>query len=155
MKSIGDLLSDHPFFADLDPAVISLIAGCGTNVHMAPRQRILTEGEPADVFYVLRSGRVAVEIAVPGREPLVIETLGPGEILGVSWLFPPYRLSFDATALEDTSAVAIDAACLRGKCDADPQLGYALMSRFARLLRDRLQATRLQLLDVYSDSATR
>lgn len=149
MKSIRDLLADHPFFAELSAADVDLLAGCGANVHFAVGERVLTEGQPADVFYVLRSGRVALEISVAGREPLVIETLGAGEVLGVSWLFPPYRWSFDATAIEDTSAVAVDGACLRLKCDADPRLGYALMLRFSAVLRERLQATRLQLLDVY------
>lgn len=155
MKSIRDLLAEHPFFAGLEPADIDLLAGCGTNVHFRAGQRIMVEGDPADVFYVLRSGRVSIEIGVPGRAPLVIDTVVAGEILGVSWLFAPHRWSFDATALDETSAVAVDGACLRGKCDADPRLGYLLMSRFARLLRDRLQATRLQLLDVYGADVVR
>jgi CRP/FNR family transcriptional regulator, cyclic AMP receptor protein len=149
VKSIRDLLAEHPFFAGLDPADVDLLAGCGANVRFAAGSRILAEGEPADLFYVLRSGRAALEVSVPGRKPLVIETLGPGEILGVSWLFAPYRWAFDATALDDVSAVGLDAACLRAKCDEDTRLGYVLMSRFAVLLRDRLQAARLQLLDVY------
>ncbi|MDH4144204.1 MAG: cyclic nucleotide-binding domain-containing protein [Acidimicrobiia bacterium] len=149
MKAIHDLLAEHPFFAELEPADLDLLAGCGANVHFRAGERILVEGEPADVFYVLRSGRVSLEIGVPGRAPLVIDTVGAGEILGVSWLVAPHRWAFDAIALGETSAVALDAACLRGKCDADPRLGYALMSRFARLLRDRLQSTRFQLLDVY------
>ena len=149
MKSIHDLLAEHPFFVGLDPVDVEVLAGCGSNVRFSAGSRILAEGEPADRFFVLRSGRAALEVSVPGRMPLVIETLGPGELLGVSWLFAPYRWTFDASALDDVSAVGLDAACLRGKCDADPRLGYALMSRFAVLLRDRLQATRLQLLDVY------
>jgi CRP-like cAMP-binding protein len=149
VKAIHHLLAEHPFFAGLEPADLDLLAGCGHNVHFRSGQRILAEGDPADVFYVVRSGRACLEISVPGRTPLVIQTVGPGELLGVSWLFAPHRWAFDATALAETTAVALDAACLRGKCDADPRLGYALMSRFAQLLRDRLQATRLQLLDVY------
>jgi CRP/FNR family transcriptional regulator, cyclic AMP receptor protein len=153
LQAIRDLLAEHPFFAGLEPADLDLLAGCGTNVHFRSGQRILVEGEAADVFYLLRSGRVALEVGVPGRAPLMIDTVGAGEILGVSWLFAPHRWAFDATALDETSAVAVDAACLRGKCDADPRLGYLLMSRFARLLRDRLQATRLQLLDIYGADA--
>lgn len=151
MKDIRDLLAEHAPFADLDPADLELIAGCGRNVRFARGERIQIEGHAADEFYVLRAGRAAIEVDAPGRDPLVIQTLGPGEVIGVSWLFPPHRWAFDVTALDDTAAVALDATCLRGKCDADHRLGYALMTRFARLLRDQLQVTRLQLLDVYRD----
>jgi CRP-like cAMP-binding protein len=149
MTSIRDLLAAHPFFDGLSAADVDLLAACGTDVRFARGSRVLSGGQPAASFYLLCSGRVALEISVAGREPLVIETLGAGEVLGVSWLFPPYRASFDATAMDDTSAVEMNAAALRRACDGDPRLGYAVMSRFSGLLRDRLQATRLQLLDVY------
>lgn len=149
MKSISDLLSEHPFFAGLPAEHLALIEGCGTNVHFAEDEVILHADQPADLFYVLRRGKVAIEIDTPRKGPLVIETIGAGDILGVSWLLPPYRWAFDARAVESTSAVALDAACLRGKCDDDPVLGYALFNRFAALMGERLQATRLQLLDVY------
>ena len=149
MKSIHDLLHEHPFFEGLPPAMIDVISGCGTNVHYDPGEAVFAANDPSDRFFVLRRGKVALEIDTPRRGPLVIETIGPGEVLGVSWILPPYRASFDARATEDTSAVSIDAACLRGKCDADHELGYVLYKRFAGLVRDRLQATRVQLLDVY------
>ncbi len=149
MTAIDELLAEHPFFAGLTPEHVELIAGCGVNVHLAPGASVFDEGQPADTFYVLRRGSVAIEIAVPDREPMVVETVGAGEVLGMSWLLPPYRWTFDGRARDDISAVELDAACLRGKCDADPALGYELYKRFAGLMRDRLQATRLQLLDVY------
>ncbi len=83
----------------------------------------------------------------------MISTLGEGAVVGWSWLFPPHRWSFDARALEQVRAVAFDGGCLRGKCDADHELGYELMRRFAAVMLERLQATRLQLLDVYGGSA--
>ncbi len=149
MRAIADLLNEHPFFAGLSPGQIELIAGCGVNIHLAPDASVFDEGQPADTFYVLRRGSVAVEIAVPDREPMVVETVGAGDVLGVSWLLPPYRWTFDGRAQSEVTAVELDAACLRGKCDDDPVLGYELYKRFAGLMRDRLQATRLQLLDVY------
>jgi CRP/FNR family cyclic AMP-dependent transcriptional regulator len=149
MKTIADLLEEHPFFGDLQPEALELIAGCGLNVHFADDERMLSEGEPADNFFVLRTGKVAIEVNSPQSGPLVIETIGPGEILGVSWFMPPYRSTFDARAVEATTAVSIDAACLRGKCDEDTALGYELFKRFAGLVYERLQAARLQLLDVY------
>jgi CRP/FNR family transcriptional regulator, cyclic AMP receptor protein len=152
VREIRDLLAVEPFFADLDADYLDLVAGCGTNVRFDAGTMIFREGEPADTFYVLRQGKVALEIHVPERGALVIETLGPGELLGWSWLFPPYRWHFDARAIAATAAVALDGACLRGKCDDDTRLGYLLMRRFAEVSQERLQATRLQLLDVYGDA---
>ncbi len=153
MKTIRDLLAEHPLFGDLDPALLDLMAGCGENIHFDAGARIVQEGAIADKFYLLRRGRVAIEATAPPRGAIVIETLGPDEVLGVSWPFPPYRWAFDGVATEATSAIAMDAQCLRDKCDAEPALGYQVFSRFAQLMRDRLQATRLQLLDVYGNHA--
>lgn len=154
MKEISDLLGEHPFFTGLADEHLALVAGCGTNVRFEADQVILTAEEPADLFYVLRRGKAAIEIDTPRKGPLVIETVGAGDILGVSWLLPPYRWAFDARAVEETSAVALDAACLRGKCDDDPVLGYELYKRFAGLIRDRLTATRIRVLDLYGGDAS-
>lgn len=149
MKSIDDLLREQRFFAELDAPHQALVAGCASNCHFGPGAYICRENDPADAFYVIRHGHVALEIASPGRAPLVIATLGSGDIVGASWLVPPYRWRFDARAVEDTRAARIDAACLRAKIEADHDFGYAMMTCFVPLLVDRLQATRLQLLDVY------
>lgn len=149
MKSIAELLAEQPSFAGLDAAALALIAGCGVNTGFGTGEYLLREGEAAETFFVLRSGRVALETYAPPRGALVIETLGPGDLVGWSWLFPPYRWHFDAVALEPVRAVALDGACLRGKCEEDPRLGYELTRRFAGVIVARLQATRLRLLDVY------
>ncbi len=149
IRGLEELLAEHPFFRDLPPEDIALIAGCGRNVHFEEGEYIFREGEPADHFYLIRHGRVALEIFAPERGPLVIETIGEGEVLGWSWLFPPYRWSSDARASEPTRAVALDGACLRGKCEDDLRLGYELMRRFAQVIMGRLQATRVRLLDIY------
>jgi CRP/FNR family transcriptional regulator, cyclic AMP receptor protein len=149
MRTIDQLIGDSPTLAGLAPDQLTLIAGCAHNEHIEPETMVAREGSPADVFYMVRKGEVALEMAVPGRDALVIATLGPGEILGWSWLFEPYRWQFDARALGPVEAVSFDGACLRGKCDADHELGYELMRRFAASLLARLQATRLQLMDVY------
>lgn len=154
MKSISELLHEHSFFSGLDEPTLELISGCATNVHFRPDHPILRANDAADVFYVIRKGRVAVEVDTPRSGPIVVETLGSGEILGVSWLLPPHRWTFDARAIDDTSAISIDAACLRGKCDDDPALGYALFTRFAGLIHNRLQAARLQILDVYGSNVS-
>jgi len=150
-RSLESLIADAPLFDGMAPEALALLAGCASNVRFAEGERLFTEGEPADRFYVLRHGSVALEMFVPARGTAVIETIEAGEVLGWSWLFEPYRWHFDARALSLVRATAFDGACLRGKCDADPALGYDLMGRFAQVLIGRLQSTRLRLLDVYGD----
>ena len=149
IRALEELISAAPAFAGLSPAHLELIAGCGGNQHFAAGERLFTEGRAAERFYLIREGAVALEVDAPGRGPLVIETLHEGDVVGWSWLFEPYRWEFDARATRPTATVSFDGACLRGKCQEDHELGYQLMRRFAALLIDRLQATRLQLLDVY------
>jgi len=153
MKTIRDLLGEHQLFRSFHPDLLELMAGCGHNVHFEAGKQIFSEGEPADEFYVLRSGKVSIGIAVPHRGTVLVETLGPNEVLGVSWPFPPYRWEFDSRAMDPTSAIAMDAECLRTKCEEDPALGYQVFKSFALLMRNRLQATRLQLLDLYGNHA--
>lgn len=149
MPDIEHVLKEHPFFAGLPSAQAKLIAGCARYCLFGAGQYLFHEGEPANEFFVIRHGHVALEIVAPGQAPLVFATLGQGEIVGASWLVPPYRWTFDARAVELTRVIGIDAACLRGKCEADHDLGYAMMKRFLSVLAQRLHATRLQILDIY------
>ena len=151
-RGIGELLGEVPIMEGLDPGHLELIAGCGSIRAFEEGERLFREGEPADAFYLLRHGRVALEIYVPGRGDVPVTTIGPGEIAGWSWLVPPYEWHLDAGALERGSAIEFDGACLRGKFDADPELGYQMMKRFATVLLERLQETRVQMLDVYGHS---
>jgi CRP/FNR family transcriptional regulator, cyclic AMP receptor protein len=148
-EGIEDIVAAHPFFAGLDEAHARLVGGCAMNARFDAGQFLFHEGEPAERFYLLRHGRVSLEIASPGRGAVSFQTLGPGEIVGVSWLIPPYRWSYDARALELVRAIAVDAVCLRRKSEADHDFGYAMMKGFVPVLVQRLQATRLQILDVY------
>lgn len=145
------ILLEHPFFKTLDPHFVELIAGCSKNVRFDSGQFIAHEGDPADKFYLIRHGKVSVEIFAPGRGSVVVDTATDGEVLGWSWIVPPYVAHFDARAVEMTRAIEIDGKCLRSKCEADNKLGYEVMKRFAQLIVHRLQATRLQLLDLYGD----
>jgi CRP/FNR family transcriptional regulator, cyclic AMP receptor protein len=151
METIEHQLHDLPFFAGLRTADLELIAGCASNVRFREGELLFRDGDNADVFYVLRHGRVALETFVPARGPFTIETLEAGEVVGWSWLFPPYRWHFDAHARSLVRATRFDGACLRAKCESDPRLGYELMFRFAQVMIDRLQSTRLRLLDVYGN----
>ena len=151
MQTIADQLAEIPFFAGLAPGEVETVAGCASNVHFDAGSVLFREGDQADTFFVVRHGSIAVETFVPARGSMTIETIEAGEVIGWSWLFPPYRWHFDARALTDVRATAFDGACLRGKCDADPVLGFDLMSRFAQVLIERLQWTRLRLLDLYGN----
>jgi CRP-like cAMP-binding protein len=147
-QTLEPVLRRHEFFAGLDPEYLTLIAGCARNVVFGDGTFLFREGDPAETFYLVREGAIALEIAAPGRV-LTVQTLGAGEMTGFSWLMGPHRWHFDGRAVGRVHAIEMDGACLRAKCDADPRLGYDLMQRFANLATRRLQATRLQILDVY------
>jgi CRP-like cAMP-binding protein len=149
MESLEQILAKHPFFAGFAPAHCQLVAGCARNHRYDGGEYLVREGATANEFFLIRHGQVALEIASPGRTPSVFATVGEGEIVGASWLVPPYRWMFDARAVVLTRAIGIDAACLRGKCEADHDLGYEMMKRFLPILVQRLHATRMQILDVY------
>jgi CRP/FNR family transcriptional regulator, cyclic AMP receptor protein len=149
VRTLEPLLARQEFFRDLDPGYLSLLVGCASNVRFPEGMFLFREGEPAQQFFLIREGKVALEIAAPGRGHLVVQTVGEGGLVGVSWLFPPYRYQFDGRAISPVRALALDGVCLRSHCEQDPRLGYELMQRFARVAVQRLQATRLQMLDVY------
>jgi CRP/FNR family transcriptional regulator, cyclic AMP receptor protein len=149
MRTIDELVGESPVFEGMTEEQLQLIAGCAQNAGFAAGERLFREGEPADTFYLVRKGRVALSTHAPARGPVLIETLDPGEIVGWSWIVPPYVWHFDARAVDDVRAVAFDGACLRGKCETDHALGYELMRRFGGVMLDRLQHTRLRLLDLY------
>jgi CRP/FNR family transcriptional regulator, cyclic AMP receptor protein len=153
MRTLDQVVAESAVFAGLEPEQLQLIAGCGQIAAYAGGDRLFREGSPADTFFLVRRGLIAITTNVPGRGDVTIETLEPGEVIGWSWLFPPYRWHFDARAVEDAGVVAFDGACLRGKCDADHALGYELMLRFAQVMIERLQRTRTLLLDVYGNGS--
>jgi CRP/FNR family transcriptional regulator, cyclic AMP receptor protein len=153
MEGLERIVKEHPFFAGIPNAFSELVSGCAKNVQFAAGHYLFHEAEPADWFYLLRHGRVALQVTAPGRGAVTFQTMAEGEIVGLSWLIPPYRWTYDAKAIELTRAIAMDAKCLRQKCEADHDLGYEMMKRFMPVLIQRLQATRLQILDVYGTPA--
>jgi CRP/FNR family transcriptional regulator, cyclic AMP receptor protein len=146
--TLEPLLRRQEFFARLDPEYLALIAGCARNVAFPDGTFLFREGTAADRFYLLTEGMVALEIAAPGRV-VTVQTLREGEVAGFSWLMGPHEWQFDGRTVGRVRAIEMDGTCLRAKCESDPRLGYDLMRRFARLATRRLQATRLQILDVY------
>lgn len=149
METLEGILAEHPFAKDLDKRYLALLVGCAANVRFDPGQFIFREGKEAKQFYLIRHGKIALEVFAASAGEITIMTLGAGEVLGWSWLFPPYQWKFDARAVETTLAIALDAQCLRTKCEADHDLGYELLKRFAFMVEQRLDSTRLQLLNAY------
>jgi CRP-like cAMP-binding protein len=151
---LGPILAEHPLFKGFEQRYLDLLTGCAKNVVFKVGQFIFREGEPADSFYILRAGQVRLEIPTLNQGRVVIQTLGEGDVLGWSWFVPPYRWHFDARALEQTRALSLDGKCLRKKMEENHDLGYHLLKRFVPVIVDRLQATRLQLLDFYGTYGT-
>jgi CRP/FNR family transcriptional regulator, cyclic AMP receptor protein len=149
MEDLKNILTTHPFFAGMKPENLQLVVGCASNVRFDAGKFIFREGEEANEFYLLRHGKVGLEVYAPERGPITIQTLGEGDILGWSWLVAPYRWKFDARVIEMTRAIGLDGKCLREKSESDYQLGYELLKRFSQVMVEHLQAARLQLLNVY------
>ena len=150
MRTLEGILAAHPFFSGWEPRYLQLAVGCASNVRFNAGEFVFQEGEEANTFYLIREGRVALEVAFPGRSTVTIQTLDGGEMLGWSWLIPPYHWRFDARAVKTTIAIALDGKCLRRKCEEDHELGYELVKQVVSSLGQRLDATRMRLLDIYS-----
>lgn len=149
MKNINDIIKEHPFFKGFTADEINFISSCGQNKIFQQNEIIAKENAPANEFFLIRHGKVAICAIMPNRENKIIQTISEGEVIGWSWLFPPHRWMFEIIAIEPTRTLALNGKCLREKLDQTPELGYKLMKEFAQLLIARLNATRLQLLDVY------
>lgn len=146
---IADELAAIRFFASFPPTLTLRLAKCAERVSYPAEATILTEGAPADGFWVIESGRVAVGVSTPQRGLAVIETLARGDILGWSWLFPPHRWNFDAVTLEPVSAIQIHASCLREYLEEHPKAAYRLLAGVAGVMAERLESARMRLIDIY------
>lgn len=151
METLDLILAQHPFLDGMARRHLELLVGCASDVRFDAGKFLFREGEEANRFYFVRQGRVVLEIFSPQRGPIEIETLTAGDVLGWSWLVPPYCWRFDARAVEMTRVIALDGERLRNRCEADKDLGYELLKRFVSIVDRRLQATRLQLLDLFRD----
>ncbi len=143
----------HPFFAALTGEQHALLAECAVPAVFEAGTRIFSEGGAADRFWLIEDGGVALDMRVPGRGDQVVETLAAGTVLGWSWLHAPFRWHFGALARLRSVAIEFDAAQVRARCDADAAFGYAVLRSFTPVITERLQATRLRLLDLYAAPA--
>ena len=149
MQTLNEIIDEHPFWKGLQPSRLFRLQECASEVRFGEQQQIFQEGATAECFYLIQWGRVALETFAPGKGVVTIQTIGAGEALGWSWLFPPYRWHFTARSVKETGAVSFDARRLREMAGADSGFGYNLAMRVAGVMLQRLQATRMQLLDFY------
>jgi CRP/FNR family cyclic AMP-dependent transcriptional regulator len=143
-------VATHPFFATLTPRHWDLLAQDTEPAVFAAGERVFAEHAPADRFWLIETGLIAVDMWVPGRGEQTVETLSEGTVLGWSWLYPPYRWHFGARARERSETIAFDAAAIRRRCEADSGFGYAVLRCFTPVIVERMQSTRLRLLDLYA-----
>jgi CRP/FNR family cyclic AMP-dependent transcriptional regulator len=149
---ILDLLKNQPFLDGLSEEHLKQMATCATYHEYDAGQMIFDEDGVADAAYLIIDGSVALEVEIATRGHHIVQTIHSGEVLGWSWLFPPYRWSFGALAIDPTRVIRCEAEKLREMQDTDCALGYDLMKRFAYVMMSRLSATRLQLVDFYGHS---
>ena len=149
---LHNMLTAHRFCDGMPQRLIDLLADMATFADLPSGAWIARVGQPADTFHLLVDGSCAVEVTAAGREPLVIATIHAGEVLGWSWMLPPHTWHFDVLAVENSQSIAIDGAALRNACQTDHELGYEIGTRLAAVIAARLEATRLQLMDVYGQS---
>lgn len=146
---LKEAIASHALFAGLNDEMVAIVSDCASTTYFEAGNYLFHEGDEARTIYLIQEGTVALQAHSPDRASTIL-TVGKDNVVGVSWLVPPYRLGYDGKALSAVSALAFDAACLRAKCESNHELGYEVMKRFAAILVRRLHTTRFQMIDVYS-----
>lgn len=145
-------LAGHQFTRGMPADYVAALSGVAKHIKVPARHRLFDEGGTADRFWLIQAGQVALDMQVPGRGLVVIEALGMGDVIGWSWLYPPYQWRLGAIALRPTQAFEVDGPAVREMCAADAGFGYELTHRFLLVVVNRLQATRSRLLDLSTQS---
>jgi CRP/FNR family transcriptional regulator, cyclic AMP receptor protein len=153
MNQQASIIASHPFFRRLPDSYLDRLAGAARHVSVPAGMRLFEEGGTARNFWLIDAGQVALDARIPGDGSVIIELLGRGDIVGLSWLQPPYQFRFGAVTTQPMQAFEFDAAAVRAACDEDPGLGYALISRFQAVTARRLQATRARVLQAPTAAA--
>ena len=144
-KPLSAIIAEHALFKGLASRYLELLAEVAMLKEFAADEVIFREGDPANRFYLILDGEVAVESSRAENSPLAVQTIGSNDVLGWSWLFPPYYWHFDARATRPTKAIFFYGTWLRENCERDHDFGYQMMKRMAAVMIDRLQATRKRL----------
>jgi CRP/FNR family cyclic AMP-dependent transcriptional regulator len=148
MKTLEPILKKHPFFKGLKKEYLDFIVGCASNVVFKEGEIIMKENDPADKFFLIREGMVAIDIPITRKRFVTIQTVTAGDIVGWSWLIPPYRYSFNCRIVEDVRAIVLDGKCLREKCESNHDMGYELLKRLAVVFTQRLESSRKQIVSL-------
>lgn len=149
-KSIERYIAEHEFFAGLAQSSVGFLADCANKRKVKEDEVLFSYGAKADRFYIVLSGRVTVEVSAIQGPPLELRNLGPDEILGWSWLIPPYKWHFQARAEESTEVLEFDGEAILARCESDPAFGYDLFKRFSGLMSERLAAAREKMMNEWS-----
>ena len=149
-QSIEDYLSDHAFFSGMDSSYLKFLSDSTVERRIKTGEVLFQYGKPADKFYLLRQGQVAIQVPALMGPALDIQMLSADQILGWSWLIPPYRWNFLARALEDSDLLEFDGSAILARCEEDPKFGYELFKRFAALMSERLNAARQKMMDEWN-----
>ena len=153
MEVTAESLAAHPFLHGMSRDHLAVLADTASDVTFPARHRLFEDGGRATRFWLIQSGYVALDLHVPGQGRTKMDTIGMGELLGWSWLFPPYTWAFGAVAACPVEAFEFDGRMVRARCESDPAFGYELTQRLARVVAKRLQATRVRLISASSQSA--
>ena len=149
MNTVENIIGTHPFWKELNPHYFHILRECAVYSRFGAGQCIFEAGSDAEHFYLIHNGYVALETSMPGKGRITLQTIGPGEALGWSWLFPPYRWHFSARTTDVTDAVCFGARALRDYAEENHDFGYDLAMRVVRIVLERLQAARSLLADFY------
>jgi CRP-like cAMP-binding protein len=152
---VAPALAGHKFFRGMPAHHLAYLAQVTSLVTVPAQHRFFEAGTVARYFWLIRAGQVALDLRAPGAGRVVVETIGRGEMVGVSWFFPPFQWQFGAVAIQPTEAFQIEAAGVRQRCDTDPEFGYQFTQRMIAVVARRLQATRVRLLDVCTGQGPR
>lgn len=151
MVQVVEALRTHPFVRELDERHVEKLEICAQEHQFGPGEYLERQGGQAAEFHFILSGDVSLEISIPHQGALQVDSLTGGDVLGWSCMTVPYQLRFDARALTAVDAITVDAECLRRTCEHDHELGYQLLKQFTLVIGKRLDATRVKLLEMYSD----
>ena len=147
---LAETIDAHPFFHGLEPGLITEVAAHALELSFSTDAIIAREGTPAKSFYLVIEGKVALEVVAADHPQLTVQTVGPGEVFGWSWLVPPHRWRFDVRALKASRVIALDGERLRHALGRRPEWGYEFLIRFLPVLAERLENTQIQLMDLHA-----
>jgi CRP-like cAMP-binding protein len=147
---IANYLSTHPFFSGMDESFLKFLTDCAAELSIKKGDLLFRQGKPADTFYLLREGQISIQVPALVGPNLEIQHLGDDQLLGWSWLIPPYRWNFLARAETDSNLLKFDGKAILTRCEEDPRFGYELYKRFAALMSERLDAARQRMMDQWN-----